>query len=233
MENEYKNNYKFFTEIVKEAYEFWKGVCQEKNIDIDAPAFTFIDDFEEAETLKDLFIKKTCNGDKRMFFKSDLSEEGGQKIYRGIRNLSIEDYIKCLKNRSSSVYRKGVIGDGIYFSYQMQTAQKYENQQGGLIKAELGKCFKVVDYFTLSGMIDDYLEGYLMSEEYNNLDKEVKDWACTNLSSEELFTFYAGMFGYDAINLRDNVCVYNLDKVVIEDKYNVLPKQNENGIVKI
>lgn len=233
MENEYKKYYDYFTELVYEAYEFWKGVCQEKGIDIDKRVFIDIDKLAEVENFKDFLIKKTCKGDSKLYFKSDLSDEGGRRIYRGIRNLSVEDYIRCLKNRSSSVYRKGAIGDGIYFSYKRQTAERYLNPQGGLVKAELDKDFKVVDYFALSEMVYNFLDNYIMSEEFSCLDEDVKHWVCDNLFNEELFTFYAGMFGYDAINLGENVCVHNLDKLVIEDKYNVLPKQNENGIVKI
>lgn len=223
MENYNNEKYKEFTQILKESYAYYLELCEEYKRPVGCFVWTN-EDMEKA--FNDFLYNKVCRGDKQIIFKKAIGENEN-KIYRGLANLSSNDYFRFLKTKETSIFRKGSYGAGMYFSTELNCAKAYVENNGALIIATFADDCKFVNWSEIDDERDAFLRDYVNSGEFKNFNNEEKEFFISNIFNNDLPTFYAGLFGYDALRFGHVYCVFNLDKIVIEDKNMVESKTKE------
>ncbi|MBQ8844843.1 MAG: hypothetical protein IJ008_02375 [Clostridia bacterium] len=223
MENISNEKYKEFTQILKDSYAYYLELCEKYNRPVGCTIWTN----EEMEKEFNTFLyKKVCRGDNQIVFKKSIGDDEN-KIYRGLANLSSYDYFKILKAKNSNIYRKGSYGDGMYFSAEVSCAKNYVENNGALITAAFADDCKFVNWTAIDDQRDTFIHEYVNSGEYANFTPEEKTFVEKSFFNNDIPTFYAGFFGYDALRFGHVYCVFNLDKIVIEDKNMVEEKVEE------
>lgn len=210
-----EEKFKEFSKIVMESYKYYIKLCKKYDKVVGEESVRGIMENE----FQDFICGKVCRGDKSLIFKKSIENDPERKIYRGIASLSIDSYLQILKSKNSSVYRMGAYGEGLYFSADKTFATRYSDSFGGMIFATMGDDCKITNPGNLVDERYEFNKGYMQSPYFAKLPREIKSWCKNNIIfNNRNNTFYAGFLGYDAIRVEHVYCIFNLDKIVIEDK---------------
>lgn len=215
-----------FCDLITEGHEHYKKIVSLYHLNPNKPILGFktgvvLEDYKKFFYDKVNGMSKEINLTKKL--KARRSET---KLYRGINNLPINEYMKILKSNNHNIYRYGYYGDGMYFSIFENYAKMYSDDEGGVVYAKITKDSRIIDRKDLLTVMENFFNDVTNSEKFKSLPKEIQSYAKKNVMHQELASMYAGMFGYDGIKSADTYCMFKLDNVVFQDIKNEPKKKS-------
>ncbi|MBQ8844610.1 MAG: hypothetical protein IJ008_01180 [Clostridia bacterium] len=206
-----------FCDLILDGYKHYHRIVTLYSLDPSKPILGYktgpvLDDY------KKFFYERVNGASKEVNLVNKLRvKRSDTRLYRGINNLSINDYMRILKSSNHNVYRYGYYGDGMYFTMLETYAKMYTDEKGGVVEAKIPKDTKVIDRKDLLAVMKAFDEDVINSEKFQSLPKHIQAFARKNVMHVELASMYAGMFGYDGIKSADVYCMFKLDNVIFKD----------------
>lgn len=206
-----------FCDLIVDGYKHYHRIVTLYSLDPSKPILGYKTG-PVLEDYKKFFYDRVNGASKEINFVTKLKpKRSDTRLYRGINNLSINEYMRILKSNNHNVYRYGYYGDGMYFTMLENCAKIYSDEKGGVVEAKISKDTKVIDRAELLSVMKAFDEDVLNSEKFKSLPKEIQNYARKNVMHNELASMYAGMFGYDGIKSADVYCMFKLDNVIFQD----------------